>query len=262
MAQRRMFSLAVIDTDKFNDMSISARLLYYELGMRADDDGFIASPKKIVKMIGCSEDDMNLLILKGFVICFESGVIAITHWKVHNCIQKDRYHKSIYQDEFENLVLEDNVYTLIKKQTMDTECIQDVSIMDTQVRLGKDRLGKDRLENIDIVSTAVDSRNNFDYQAVVNSFNSICISLPSVKRITDKRKKAIKKAESFLNDMSFEEVFEIVEKSDFLSARNGKWNGCCFDWILNISNLTKIIEGNYNNQNTAMQEIRNYEEEF
>ena len=122
MAQRRMFNLAVIDTDKFNDMPISARLLYYELGMRADDDGFIASPKKIIKMVGCSEDDLKALIVKGFVICFESGVIVITHWKMHNYIQTDRYKKSIYQEERSKLNLSNNIYSLNDVSKVDTEC--------------------------------------------------------------------------------------------------------------------------------------------
>ena len=80
-------------------MSISARLLYYELGMRADDDGFISSPLKIIRSVGCSTDDLKLLIAKGYVISFDSGIVVIRHWKMNNYIQKDRYNKTIYQDE-------------------------------------------------------------------------------------------------------------------------------------------------------------------
>lgn len=96
-----------------------------------------------------------------------------------------------------------------------------------------------------ISSTTVDCRNAFDYQSVVNSFNSICSSLPNVQKLTDKRRKAIKNATSLLGEMSFEEYFKLVEGSDFLSGRNGKWTGCCFDWLMNGANLTKVIEGNY-----------------
>lgn len=267
MGNRRMFSLAVVDTDKFIDMPISARLLYYELGMRADDDGFVSSAKKIVRMVGCSEDDLKLLISKNFAICFESGIIVITHWKMHNYIPKDRYHKTIFQDEYLKLEQKNDVYMISDTTCMhdvyntDTNCIQNDNKPYTEDKLSKDKISKD---NIDNMSPAVDSRTAFDYQSVVNSFNSICKSLPSVQKLTDKRRKAIKNAYKLLNKLTFEEFFRIVENSDFLSGRNGNWNGCGFDWILNTSNLTKIIEGNYNNKVTtsAPQATRNYEEDF
>lgn len=132
MASRRMFSLQVIDTDKFIEMSISARLLYYELGMRADDDGFISSPLKIIRSVGCSTDDLKLLIAKGYVISFDSGIIVIRHWKMNNYIQADRYKRTIYQDEAKTLDLTDNVYN------SDTVCIHPVSV-------GKDRIDKDNI---------------------------------------------------------------------------------------------------------------------
>ena len=84
-----MFSLKVIDTDAFLDMPISSRLLYYELSIRADDDGFISSPKKITRMVGCSEDDLKMLIMKQFIIPFTSGVCVIRDWRIHNYIQKE-----------------------------------------------------------------------------------------------------------------------------------------------------------------------------
>ena len=149
MAERRMFAKTIIDSDAFIDMPISARLLYYDLAMRADDDGFVNSPKKIMKFVGASVDDMNVLIARQFIIPFESGVVVIKHWRIHNYIQKDRYKPTSYQDEMENLTLKNGAYyteNLPDVSNLDTECIQDVYEMDTQVRLGKDRLGKDRLE--------------------------------------------------------------------------------------------------------------------
>lgn len=116
---------------------------------------------------------------------------------------------------------------------------------------------------IDTLSTSVDGRNAFDYQSVVNSFNSICTSLPKVQKLTDTRKRKIKNASKHLGSLTFDDVFNMIENSDFLSGRNGKWTACCFDWILNPTNLTKIIEGNYDNKVThSSQPIRNYEEEF
>lgn len=141
MAERRMFSKTIIDSDTFLDMPLSTQSLYFHLSMRADDDGFINNPKKIQRMIGCSDDDFKLLIAKQFVIPFESGIIVIKHWKVHNYIQKDRYKPTMYQDEKRMLNIENNTYSLI-----DTECIQNGYSLDTQDRLGKDRLelGKDK----------------------------------------------------------------------------------------------------------------------
>ena len=121
MAQKRMFSLSVVDTDKFLEMPISSRLLYYELGMRADDDGFVDNWKKILMFTGLKEDDMKLLIAKQFIIPFESGVIVIRHWRLNNYLQNDRTKPTIYQEEYKQLGLDNNnVYNLY------TECIHSI----------------------------------------------------------------------------------------------------------------------------------------
>jgi len=139
MAQRRMFSLQIVDTDAFLDMPQSSQLLYFHLSMRADDDGFVNNPKKILRMIGCNDDDLKVLLTKRFLISFENGVVVIKHWKIHNYIAKDRYTETKYLEEKSTLITKENgAYT---------ECIQPVYTMSTQVRLGKVRLGKVRLES-------------------------------------------------------------------------------------------------------------------
>ncbi len=144
MAERRMFAKTIIDSDAFLDMPLSTQSLYFHLSMRADDDGFINNPKKIQRMIGASEDDLKLLIAKSFIITFESGVVVIKHWRIHNYIQKDRYKETVYLEEKEMLgIKENNAYTLEDK-TMDTECIHDVYRLEAQDRIGKDSLGKVR----------------------------------------------------------------------------------------------------------------------
>ena len=141
MAERRMFAKTIIDSDAFLDMPMSTQALYFHLSMRADDDGFINNPKRIQRMIGASDDDLKLLIAKSFVILFESGVVVIKHWKIHNYIQSDRYKPTVYAEEKSLLDVKKN-----KAYTLNTnECIQNGYITDTQDRLGKDRLGKDRL---------------------------------------------------------------------------------------------------------------------
>lgn len=145
MAERRMFAKTIIDSDAFLDMPLSSQTLYFHLAMRADDDGFINNPKKIQRMVGCGDDDLKLLMAKRFILVFESGVIVIKHWKIHNYIQKDRYKPTLYQEEKALLTDKDNkAYTFNDAVSthMDTECIQDGYSLETQVRLGKVRLGK------------------------------------------------------------------------------------------------------------------------
>ena len=93
-----------------------------------------------------------------------------------------------------------------------------------------------------------DNNISFNYQSVIDLFNSICTSLPSVKKLTDKRRRQIKNAYKLLEGISFDDFFQMVESSDFLTGRSGAWEGCSFDWVMNSSNLIKIIEGNYVNK--------------
>ena len=96
MANKRMFSLSIIDTDKFLEMPLTSRYLYYELGMRGDDDGFVGNPRKILRSTGCRDDDLRKLVEMGYVRIFESGVLVIRDWKINNNIRSDRYQPTIY----------------------------------------------------------------------------------------------------------------------------------------------------------------------
>lgn len=125
-----MYSLQIVDSDAFLDMSAGAQLLYFHLGMRADDDGFVSNPKKIMRMIGANDDDLKVLLVKRFLLAFESGIVVIKHWKINNYIQNDRYTPTKYIEEKNGLTTKENgAYT---------DRIQDVSTLETQVRLGKD----------------------------------------------------------------------------------------------------------------------------
>lgn len=169
MAERRMFAKTIIDSDAFLDMPITAQLLYFHLSMRADDDGFINKPKSIMRMVGCKDDDIKLLFAKKFLIPFESGVVVIKHWRIHNYIRKDTYTETKYKEEKSSLELdENNAYRLLDSPSSRT-CDESVNDPSTQVRLGKDRLGKDRLDknirgftppSIDEVSAYCTERNN------------------------------------------------------------------------------------------------------
>lgn len=142
MSERRMFAKTIIDSDAFIDMPLSTQALYFHLSMRADDDGFVNNPKKIQRMIGASDDDFKVLVGKRFLIPFESGIVVIKHWRIHNYIQKDRYKETVYLEEKNMLKVKDNKAYTLDVSEADTECIQDVSIVDTQVSIDKDSIGK------------------------------------------------------------------------------------------------------------------------
>ena len=184
MAERRMISKRIADSDAFLDMPLSAQALYFHLCMRADDDGFVNGARRIQRMVGAAEDDARLLIAKGFLIMFPSGVVVIKHWKLHNYIPKDRHKPTAYQEELATLNVKKNgAYTmktaeelaaapapaLPDPEEVETEgrqeepengpeeapeecgdglytvCIQNVDGVYTQDRLGKVRLGEDRI---------------------------------------------------------------------------------------------------------------------
>jgi hypothetical protein len=147
MAERRMFAMTIIDSDAFLDMPLSAQALYFHLCMRADDDGFLNNPKKIQRVIGASEKDLEQLVEKRFLISFTTGVVVIKHWRMHNYIKKDRYKPTVYTAEMQHLTIkENNAYTEIQQpvSTLEPECIQSGTGLDSQVRV-RVRLGKDRV---------------------------------------------------------------------------------------------------------------------
>lgn len=161
MADRRMFSKTIIDSDDFLNMPLSTQCLYFHLAMRADDEGFLNNPKKIQRMISATEDDFRVLIGKRYVIPFESGIVVIRHWKIHNYIRSDRFKNTIYQDEAEQLTTDrSGAYVLAdvdgdtKKDTppqsdntVTTTCLpSDYQVTTTCLPNGD--AGKDRLNSI------------------------------------------------------------------------------------------------------------------
>ncbi len=237
MAERRMFAKTIIDSDAFLDMPMSTQALYFHLSMRADDDGFINNPKRIQRMVGAGDDDLKLLIAKSFIITFDSGVVVIKHWRIHNYIQNDRYKPTTYAEEKALLSVKPN-----KAYTLNTECIHDGYIEDTQVRLGKDRLVKDRIEG-----DRVEVREKTNYQQIADMYNETCVSFPKLVKLSDTRKKAIKARLKNYTVDDFKRLFEMAEQSDFLKGKNKRNWSATFDWLINDANMTKVLEGNYAN---------------
>jgi hypothetical protein len=225
MAERRMFAKTIIDSDAFLDMPLTAQALYFHLSMRADDDGFNNNPKKIQRMIGAGNDDLQLLIDKNFIISFESGVIVIKHWKMHNYIQKDRYHETVYQEE--KAMLQTN------KNKSYTLCIQDVYNLDTQVRLGKYSIEEDS------------EKAEESYQQIVDKYNKTCNSLSPIIELTVERRKLIADVLLSRKVVDIYTAFEKAEKSNYLKGANKRGWKADFEWILN--NIIKILEGKYDN---------------
>ena len=173
MAERRMMSKKIIDTDNFLDMSQSTQCLYFHLLLRADDDGFIQSPKSIMRITGCKDDDLKLLIAKGYVIGFETGVIVIRHWRIHNYVQSDRYSKSELP-EAKSVELKNKVYEVVEppinpdNTCMDTKCIQNGYNLDTQIRIDKIREEENRMETICHVSHDDVDKSHFEIIEYLN----------------------------------------------------------------------------------------------
>ena len=176
MAERRLFSKKITESDAFLDMPLSAQCLYFHLNMNADDDGFVANPKMIQRMIGASNDDAKLLISKNFLINFDNGIVVVKHWCIHNIIQKDRYKPTEYVEEKSQLYIKENKsYTLDATQgnklignKLDTKCIQNGNKMETQVKLSKVKLSKDNIYKKECEEKSI--QENYDFLKNIPKF--------------------------------------------------------------------------------------------
>ena len=200
MAERRMFAKKITNSDAFLDMPLSTQTLYFHLNMEADDDGFNSSPKKVQRMIGASDDDLKLLIAKKFIIPFESGIVVIKHWKIHNYIRNDRYKETVYLEEKSLLEIKQNNGYTLKNEIGIPNGYQ----MDTQVRLGKVSLDKD---SIDIYSPAK-AEPNIPYKEVCEHLN---IRTNSNYKHTTKKTKDLIKAR-FNEGFTLEDFKEVIDK--------------------------------------------------
>lgn len=208
-----MFAKTIIDSDAFIDMPLSTQALYFHLSMRADDDGFINNPKKIMRMIGASEDDLKVLCLKKFIIPFDSGIVVIKHWKIHNYIRNDRYKPTVYSEERGKLELKENGSY--------TECTQsgipNGYQMDTQVSIGKSivSIGKG---SGSIEESVDEESNNNDVDNVDNSFNYMGGTLgKGVVILTDAQRDAL------LDELGIDAFNHYVEKlATFIITKEAK----------------------------------------
>lgn len=165
MAQRRMFSKEITTSDLFVEMPSSSRLLYFDLGMEADDEGFIGNARMLSRAYGASSDDLKLLATKGFIIMFQNGVTVVKDWNLNNKLRKDRIKPTIYTEEKSMLTVDITGSYQLGNQ-MPTICQPDVNQMSAQDRLGKDRLGEDSIDNMSVKTDEV-----IPYSEIVDYLN-------------------------------------------------------------------------------------------
>lgn len=168
MAERRMFAKTIIASDAFLDMPLSARCLYFALGMYADDEGFVNSPKSLARLIGASTDDMNILLVRRFLIAFPSGVCLIKHWRINNYLRSDRFQPTKYTEERNQIIIEENgAYALISERY--TNGIPSID----ENSLGKESLGKESIKEID-APQSVAARNSRFIKPTVDEIAAYC----------------------------------------------------------------------------------------
>lgn len=171
MAEKRMFAKTIIDSDAFLDMPLSTQALYFHLSMRGDDDGFVNNPKRIMRTIGANENDYDVLVGKRFIIFFDTGVIVIKHWKMHNYIRKDRYKPTVYQDEKEMLATKENgSYTL----DFDDDFDVGIPLVDQMTTNGQPRIDKISIDKNILSSNEPkkDETHIETYKEIINYLNS------------------------------------------------------------------------------------------
>lgn len=196
MAQRRLISPQVTETDAFLDMAPSAQALYFHMNLYADDDGFVDNPKSVQRMVGATSDDLKRLVEKKFLLLFDDGVVVITHWRVQNSIRKDRYKQTIHADDLSKLTLDKNgIYHLkTEQQFLDLDSSEPRQInsgqsgnqmatsgqptvpngcpKSSQVKLSKDKLSKDKLSDHDLIDLNLNDLNNAHTHAQENPSQS------------------------------------------------------------------------------------------
>lgn len=244
MAERRMISKKITDTDAFLDMPLTTQALYFHFLQNADDDGFVGNPNSIMRKVGASKNDYDLLMVKRFIIVFDSGICVIKHWRIHNYIQKDRYVPTTFIKEKAQLETEENgAYT---------ECIQNVSNLYAQYSIGKNSIVEDSIGKDSIEGERAPTREpvHSKAQAIVDLFNELCPSLSKVTVLSTCREKAITARLKEFTIEQFTTVFKKAEASKFLTGRNGKAWRANFDWLINASNFVKVLDGNYDDRTT------------
>ena len=288
MARRRMISNDITGSYNFQSMEHTTQLLYFYFCLSADDDGFIGNPYIYTNLTGCSENDLETLERRGYVIRFASGVLAVVHWYIHNTIKKDRYNPTVHKAELAQLRLEDKCYvrapqpeternqngtktepqySQVKYSQVESSQVKYSQVESSQVESGQAESNQDESSQ-DESNQNASGKTEAEQEKIIpfrdrtvkrpvfplrcydylSSFNTICSSLPPEGELTEGLSQALTYAERLIAPKRLEEVFRMAAESDFLSGRSGVWRGCSLTWILKPDNLRKILAGKYRNR--------------
>ena len=258
--QKRMFAKTIVLSDAFLDMPMSARCLYFTFGMLADDDGFVSSPKGIMRQCGASNDDLNILLAKRYILAFDSGIIVIKHWRINNYLRQDRYTPTSYVEEKETLTLDAKGAYIEAAQS---ESGIPVGIPPGIPRIDKDREeknreGQDRLDQEREEGTLSDESvcRPEDVRRVFDAWQSLGIQ--KLRKIPDSTTNAGKMLRARIKDYgigSVLEAVEIVRASDFLMGKVKDFQ-ITFDWFVRPNNFLNIVNGKYDNRDKPEQQTR------
>lgn len=185
MAERRMISKTIVESDIFLDLDLSAQALYFHLSLNADNEGFVGSPKRVQRLIGASDNDMKQLLDKRYILSFESGVVVIKHWYINNYIRGDRKGGTTYLEEKSLLKLDNkNAYTeatksMSKDKQMTDKCQTDGRQMTDKCPPREDKIREDKIRI---------EENNISAHTHEDNFSSdldYLIGIPTLQEVKD-----------------------------------------------------------------------------
>lgn len=266
MALKRMFSNSIIDSDDFMTLSNNAQLLYFYLGMATDDDGFTKKYRTTMRALGINENALKELEKCGFIYIFEEkNLVLIRDFKINNDLKNDRYHETIYQEEFKRIEEKDKRYFLIKNE-MYPECIQDVSRMDTEHNITKHNQAKpnetnNNISNNKYISNGGDEENKElnknDYiKKIIDEWNKI----PELENISNREKDV----EVIISNYGVKETLKVIENIKYSKFLRGMTNNSTWKvslkWIILKKNFQKILENGFGRDMTDF-EVQKIEDE-
>ena len=251
MAERRLLSKNVIYQDQLADLPHTAQILYLYLNLEADDDGFVANPRMVICMARADKTYFQLLLDKGYLLAFDSGVVVITHWHIHNQIRKDRYKPTRFSEEWKMLEISDSGCYIWAKNQSDTNGIPTVSLCEPQDKISKDKINKDKLNEDKIDDTpqpAVSSSSSYnDYEnLILTLYQTSCPSLPQSHYLSEDIRKNIAQLQAAgYEEETLKKAFQIAENTNYLKGGGRSGWKASLPWLCKKDNLEKVINGFY-----------------
>ena len=247
MAKRRMMSMQIVDSDAFLDMPSSAQNLYFHLLARADDEGFSNNYKKIMRIVKAAEDDLKILMAKNFIIIFETGVLVIKHWLIHNTMRKDRITPTSHTEERQQIFIKENGSYTLKNNVvnqMSTNCQPNVGLD----KISIDKISIEELEDKSSLfvetNPEITKSQKIDFESITDYWNTHSF-LKEITKITDQRKPNVNARVKEFGINAIYKMIDNVGRSSFLRGDNSRGFMATFDWCFKPKNFPKVLEGNY-----------------